>query len=138
MTLVSDGYYDLFKSGLKSTTVGGIISRPGRGEIYTGITSLEGPISSLLLITSVNYRMNEKWAVVGGTTVDLGKTGNVGQSLGVTRIGESFLIRVGATVDSGRNNVAANFMIEPRFFPTRGLGAIAGQVIPPAGLYGLE
>jgi hypothetical protein len=92
----------------------------------------------LLLNTSINYRMNEKWIAVGGTSIDLGKTGNIGQSIGLTRIGESFLIRVGATVDSGRDNISYNFNIEPRFFPTRGLGTVAGQAIPPAGLYGLE
>ncbi len=140
VTLISDGYYDLFQSGLKATTIGSILSRPGRGEIYFGLTSLEGPISSLLLTTSVNYRMNEKWLVVGGTSVDFGKTGNIGQSLGLTRIGESFLLRVGATVDSGRDNVSFNFSVEPRFFQKLGLGlgSVAGQMIPPAGLYGLE
>lgn len=138
VTLISDGYYDLFKSGLKATTLGGVIARPGRGDVYLGVTSLEGPISSLLLTTSFNYRLNEKWVAVGGTSVDLGKTGNIGQSLGLTRIGESFLIRVGGTVDSGRNNVAFNFSLEPRFFQRQGLGVVAGQVIPPAGLYGLE
>ena len=138
VTLISDGYYDLFKSGLRATTIGSILSRPGRGEIYFGLTSLEGPISSLLLTTSVNYRLNEKWLANGGTSVDLGKTGNIGQSLGLTRIGESFLIRVGATVDSGRNNASFNFAIEPRFFQRQGLGAVAGQLIPPAGLYGFE
>jgi len=138
VTLLSDGYYDLFESGLRATTLGSVFSRPGRGDIYFGATSLEGPISSMLLTTSFNYRLNEKWVAVGGTSVDLGKTGNIGQSLGLTRIGESFLIRVGANVDSGRDNVSYNFNIEPRFLPTRGLGAIAGQVIPPAGLFGLE
>ena len=137
VTLISDGYYDLFQSGLKATTLGSILSRPGRGEVYFGVTSLEGPISSLLLTTSFNYRLNEKWAAIGGTSVDLGKTGNIGQSLGVTRIGESFLLRVGANVDSGRDNIAFNFSIEPRFFQ-RQLGVVGGQLIPPAGLYGLE
>ena len=138
VTLISDGYYDLFKSGLKATTLGGVLSRPGRGDVYLGVTSLEGPISSLLLTTSFNYRLNEKWVAVGGTSVDLGKTGNIGQSLGLTRIGESFLIRVGGSVDSGRDNVSINFNLEPRFFQRQGLGVVAGQVIPPAGLYGLE
>ncbi|MEQ1824401.1 MAG: organic solvent tolerance protein OstA [Pirellula sp.] len=138
VTLLSNGYYDLFESGLRATTLGGVISRPGRGDIYLGATSIEGPFSSMLLTTSFNYRMNEKWVAVGGTTVDLGKTGNIGQSLGLTRIGESFLIRVGANVDSGRDNVSYNFNIEPRFLSTRGLGVVAGQLIPPAGLYGLE
>lgn len=138
VTLISDGYYDLFKNGLKATTFGTLLSRPGRGDFYLGLTSLEGPVSSLVLTSSINYRLNEKWAAVGGTSVDLGKTGNIGQSLGLTRIGESFLIRVGGNSNSATNNVSLYFNLEPRFFQRQGLGAIAGQLIPPAGLYGLE
>jgi hypothetical protein len=138
VTILSDGYYDLFESGLKATTLGTMISRPGRGEVYLGVTSLEGPISSRLITSSFNYRMNEKWVANGGTSIDLGKTGTVSQSVGLTRIGESFLIRVGAAGDSGRDNVSFSFSIEPRFLQTMGLGVVAGQVIPPAGLYGLE
>lgn len=138
VTLVSDGYYDLFETGLKATTIGGVISRPGRGEAYLGVTSLEGPISSTLLTTSVNYRMNEKWLATGGASYDFSGVGNIGQTLGITRIGESFLFRVGATIDYGRDNVSFQFALEPRFFQRRGLGVAGGQVIAPAGLYGLE
>ena len=138
VTLLSDGYYDLFQSGLKATTVATLLSRPGRGDVYFGATSLSGPVSSFVLTSTVNYRLNEKWLAMGGASVDLGSTGTVGQSIGLTRIGESFLIRVGASYDSGRNNTSYSFSIEPRFFQTKGLGAVAGQLIPPAGLYGLE
>lgn len=138
VTMISDGYYDLFESGLRATTVGGLVSRPGRGEVYVGVTSLEGPVSSLVLNGSINYRMNEKWLATGGTSFDFGPTGNIGQSLAVTRIGESFLLSVGAFVDVGRENFSLNFNIEPRFFQTRGLGAVGGQLIPIAGQYGLE
>ncbi len=138
VTLVSDGYYDLFASGLKATTIGSILSRPGRGELYVGLTSLEGPISSKVLTSNFNYRMNEKWVANGGVSADFGKTGNVGQSIGITRVGESFLINVAANYDRSRNNTSLSFSLEPRFFPIRGLGVVAGQVIPPAGLYGLE
>lgn len=138
VTLISDGYYDMFKDGLRATTLGSVLSRPGRGDLYFGVTTLEGPISSLLLTTTFNYRLNEKWAAVGGSTIDLGSTGNIGQSLGVTRIGESFLVRLGVVVDNGRDNVSFQFNLEPRFFQSRGLGVVGGQLIPPAGKYGLE
>ena len=82
--------------------------------------------------------MNEKWIISGGSTFDLGEAGNIGQSASLTRIGESFLLQVGLTVDSGRDNASFFFNLEPRFFPIRGLGAVGGQVIPPAGLYGIE
>ena len=138
VTLLSDGYYDLFQSGLKATTVATLLSRPGRGDVYFGATSLSGPVSSFVLTSTVNYRLNEKWLAMGGASLDLGSTGTVGQTIGLTRIGESFLIRVGASYDSGRNNTSYSFSIEPRFFQTKGLSSVAGQLIPPAGLYGLE
>jgi len=138
VTLLSDGYYDMFDEGLHSTSIGGIINRPGRGDAYLGVTSMEGPISALILMGTVNYRMNEKWLIAGGSTIDLRSTGNIGQSLAVTRIGESFLFRLGANIDYGRDNVSFVFALEPRFFQRLGLGAVGGQLIGPAGLSGLE
>lgn len=139
-TLVSDGYYDMFESGLKATTLGGIVSRPGRGDVYLGFTSLEGPISSALLTTSLNYRMNEKWLAMMGMSYDFSKTGNIGQSIAVTRIGESFLLRLGANIDHGRDNVSFQFALEPRFFQRTGLGlgVAGGQTVAAAGMQGLE
>ncbi|MCU0709651.1 MAG: organic solvent tolerance protein OstA [Pirellula sp.] len=136
--IVSDGYYDLFEQGLHATSIGSILSRPGRGELYLGYTTLSGPVSSQILNTTFNYRLNEKWAANGGTAIDFGPTGNTGQSFGITRIGESFLLRLGVAYDQGRDNVSFQFALEPRFFQTAGLGNVGGQVIPPAGLYGLE
>ena len=82
--------------------------------------------------------MNDKWAAYGGTSYDFNASGNRGQTLGITRIGESFLLRLGINYDLSRDNTSIQFALEPRFLPTRGLGVIGGQVIPPAGAYGLE
>jgi hypothetical protein len=138
VTLLSDGYYDLFESGLHATTLGGSLSRPGRGDMYIGFTTLDGPMTSDLLTAAFNYRMNDKWAAYGGTSYDFNASGNRGQTLGITRIGESFLLRLGINYDLSRDNTSIQFALEPRFLPTRGLGVIGGQVIPPAGAYGLE
>lgn len=138
LTLLSDGYFDAFSQGLKSISAGAQLSRPGRGDAYIGILSLEGPISSNVLNGYVNYRMNEKWIFSGGAAFDFGQTGNIGQTLALTRIGESALVRVGLNIDHGRDNVSFNFNIEPRFLPTVALGALGGELIPPAGLFGLE
>ncbi len=138
VTLLSDGYADVFSQGLKAITVGTLFSRPGEGEWYTGFTSLEGPISSFVLHSNINYRLSEKWIVSGGTAVDLGNVGNIGQNIAMTRIGESFLLQVGASVDSGRDNIAFTFNVEPRFLSRRRLGAVGGMLIPPAGIHGLE
>jgi hypothetical protein len=87
---------------------------------------------------TVDYRLNEKWIASAGTLYDFGPTGNVGQSLAITRIGESMLLRLGINVDAGRDNVSFGFAIEPRFWPRPRLGRIGGQLIPPPGVEGLE
>ena len=138
VTLLSDGYADFFDSGLRSVSAGIRSSRPGLGEVYVGLMSLEGPITSQVLRTSYDYRMNEKWIVSANNTYDFGSAGNVGQNIALTRIGESFLLRVGLDVDRGRDNVGVSVLLEPRFFPSRRVGAIGGQLIPAAGLEGLE
>ncbi len=81
VTLLSDGYIDFFDSGLRSINAGFRTSRPGVGDIYMGLLSIDGPVSSTVLNSTLNYRMNEKWITTAGTTYDFGPTGNVGQSL---------------------------------------------------------
>ncbi len=138
VSLLSDGYFDFFDSGLRSVSAGVRTSRPGVGDVYFGLLSLEGPISSTVFRSTTNYRLNEKWIWSYATTYDFGSVGNVGQSLGLTRIGESFLVRLGVNIDSGRDNVGFGFMVEPRFWPSRRLGNLGGQLIPPPGVEGLE
>lgn len=138
LTLLSDGYFDTFSQGLKTISAGAQMSRPGVGDAYLGVLSIEGPISANIVNGYVNYRMNEKWIFNGGAAFDFGDTGSIGQTLGLTRIGESALIRVGVNVDHGRDNVSFGFNIEPRFLPTVRLGQLGGELIPPAGLYGFE
>ena len=138
VTFLSDGYFDFFADGLRSVSAGVLTSRPGVGNVYAGIMSLEGPITSTVLQGAIDYRLNEKWIMSAGTTFDLGAVGNVGQQLAVTRIGESALVQVGIIVDEGRDNVGFQFRIEPRFIPNRKLGRLGGQLIPPPGVEGLE
>jgi hypothetical protein len=138
VTLLSDGYIDFFDDGLRSVSAGIRSSRPGVGDVYVGLLSIEGPVSSTVLRSTMDYRLNEKWIASAGNTYDFGSIGNVGQSLALTRIGESFLVRLGVNVDSGRDNVGFGFSIEPRFFPRPNLGRVGGQLIPPPGVEGLE
>lgn len=137
VTLYSDGYVDFFDDGLRSISAGVKTSRPGVGDLYLGLLSLSGPVSSTVLRSSFDYRMNEKWIASAATTYDFGEVGNVGQSFGLTRIGESFLLRVGMNVDAGRDNVGFAFAVEPRFWPKK-LGRLGGQMVLPPGIEGLE
>ncbi len=92
VTLLSDGYADWFDDGLRSVSAGVRTSRPGVGDVYLGVMSLEGPISATVLRSSYDYRVNEKWILSAASTYDFGNTGNVGQTVSVTRIGESMLL----------------------------------------------
>ncbi len=138
VTLLSDGYFDFFDDGLRSFSAGFRTSRPGLGDAYIGLLSLEGPISSTVLRSSLDYRLNEKWIVSAGSIYDFGNTGNVGQSLGLTRIGESLLVRIGLNIDRGRDNTSVGFLLEPRFWPSQKRGRVGGQLIAPPGVEGLE
>lgn len=138
VALLSDGYFDFFDLGLRSVSAGVRASRPGMGDLYVGLLSLEGPISSTVLRTTLDYRLNEKWIATLGNTYDFGQAGNVGQAVGITRIGESFLLRLAVNVDPGRDNIGFGFAIEPRFLPVSQLGRLGGQFIPPPGSEGLE
>ncbi|QDV61665.1 LPS-assembly protein LptD [Crateriforma conspicua] len=137
VSLLSDGYIDFFDDGLRSISGGIRMSRPGLGDVYAGLINIDGPVTSTALRTSLDYRLNEKWIVRAGSTYDFADVGNVGQTIGLTRIGESFLTGFEVTVDAGRENVGFNFFVLPRFFPT-GRGRVGGQLIPPPGVEGLE
>lgn len=138
VTLLSDGYFDTFGGGLRTASVGGLITRPEIGDVYVGFRTIEGPISSSVLTATVSYRMSQKWIATAGSSYDFGNTGNIGQTVAFTRIGESFLVRIGFNLDVSRGNAGIQFSIEPRFLPNNRLGMIGGVRIPPAGARGIE
>jgi lipopolysaccharide export system protein LptA len=138
LTLLSDGFYDSFDQGLRQVTVGAFMSRPEHGSFYIGYRSTEGPITSEILTGSASYRMSEKWIATVGATYDFHSSGVFGQQLALTRVGESFLIKLGFNYDASRNNFGATIGIEPRFLPSSRLGRVGGVAVPPAGALGLE
>ncbi len=137
-SILSDGFADTYTDGLRSVSLGGVLSRPDRGRLYVGFRAIDGPITSNVINASLTYRMSEKWMANLGSSVDLADTGNIGQSVSIVRIGESMLLKVGFYVDSGRDNVGIDFSIEPRFLPSSRLDRVAGVKIPPVGAEGLE
>ena len=138
VTILSDGYADLFPDGLRMISLGSALSRPQRGQVYGGITSMEGPLSSTLLVGAVSYRLSHKWIMDLAGTYDLGPTGNIGERLAITHIGESMLVRLTFNADLGRDNVGAAISVEPRFLPRGRLGRVGGVHIPPVGMMGIE
>lgn len=140
LTLVSDAMFDFFDQGQKIISVGGFLNRPPRGSLYLGFRIIEGPtrLDSQVLSLSYSYWMSPKWVSSFGTSIDFGGQGNIGESLTIMRIGESFLVSAGFSVDPIRQSWGANFMIQPRFLSKTPLSNVNGAQIQPAGAYGLE
>ncbi|HTN77186.1 MAG TPA: organic solvent tolerance protein OstA, partial [Pirellulaceae bacterium] len=136
LTLLSDGYADFFPDGLQTVSVGAVSSRPGIGSLYVGYRQIEGAFQGQIVNAFLTYRMSEKWMLGAGSSFDLGNAGNIGQTVNVTRIGESFLIRVGLNYDESRDNVNFQFDIQPRFLTSGLMGR--GVQFPPVGAMGLE
>ena len=137
-TVVSDGFADFFGDGLRTVSGGVILNRPTKGNAYIGVRSITGPIESNALLASYSYRMSEKWISSAGAAFDFTDNGNIGQSLSITRIGESLLVTTGVNVDSSKDNVGFIFAIEPRFLPKLNLTSRTGIEVPPAGAFGVE
>ncbi len=137
-SILSDGYADTFGDGLRTASIGLLINRPTRGNFYIGFRTAEGIFVADVLSTTVNYRMTEKWIGSASSSVDFGPTGNIGQSFSATRVGESLLASLGASVDASKGSVGVHFLIEPRFLPKLQTTSKTGIEIAPAGAYGLE
>lgn len=136
--ILSDGHFDMFEDGLRTASIGATTNRPELGSLYVGLRSIEGPISSNILTSSVSYRMSHKWVATAGTAIDFGETGNIGQSLDVTRVGESFLMKLGVRADASRGNFGLVLGFEPRFMPRDRMDQLDGVYIPPPGVNGVE
>jgi hypothetical protein len=136
--IVSDGFADFFSQGLKTVSLGGEIHRPGNGDVYLGVRSIEGPISSNVLSARMTYRMSDKWGIQALSSYDFGSTGNIGQRVAAVYIGESFLFRFGVNYDVSRDNVGFLFGLEPRFLVRPQLFRPGGLALPPPSAEFLE
>jgi hypothetical protein len=138
LTVLSDGFIDVFGDGLRTFAVGGELSRPEQGDVFVQFRTVDGPITSNVLGASVSYRTTEKWILTAGASMNFSSNGNTSVNIGLIRIGESMLVRVGAYADQSRDNLGVQLAVEPRFLPTSRLGRVGGVQIPPAGARGLE
>ena len=137
-SILSDGYADTFGDGLKTASIGVLLNRPARGNAYLGFRTAGGTFVADVLNLTVNYRMTEKWIGSASSSIDFGPTGNIGQSVNFTRIGESLIATLGASVDESKGSVGIHFLLEPRFLPNLHTTSKTGIEIPPAGAYGLD
>lgn len=138
VSIVSDGFADVFADGLKTISAGMRFNRPARGNLYLGYRTIRGPFSADLITATINYRLGPKWVTSASTVFDFSEAGNIGQSFAITRVGESLNTTIGVNVDESKDNVGFNFLIEPRFLSNIGLTRRTGINLPPAGVEYLE
>jgi hypothetical protein len=137
-SILSDGAADTFGDGLRTVSIGVLLNRPARGNAYFGFRTIAGIFEAHIVNATVNYRMSEKWIGSASASIDFGDSGNIGQSVAFSRIGESLVTTFGINVDESKDNVGVSFLIEPRFLPTLSVTRSTGIEIPPVGAYGLE
>ena len=114
------------------------MNRPTRGNFYLGARTIDGPIESNVLLSTYNYRISPKWITSIGAAVDFSNSGNIGQTIAITRIGEASFFTMGVAFDESKDNVGVNIMFEPRFLPDPRLTSRTGIVVPPTGIFGVD
>ena len=138
VSLVSDGHMDFFSQGLQTASFGMFAGRPAVGNVYIGFRTIDGPITSNVLSSSLLYRLSDKWGIRGLSQIDFGDTGTIGQGLGFIYIGESFLWQLGFNYDASRDNFGFRIGFEPRFTKSPRLFNPGGVPVGPAGSRWLE
>lgn len=113
--VLSSGLYDVWGTGQKITRIGVQRRRPSLSSCYVGVDRLTGPIDSTYLNVGITYRTSEKWAIGFSNSFDLSEGYNIGQKLSISRIGESFVVTLGASRNESKNDWGINLSIEPVF-----------------------
>ena len=136
LTVYSSGMFDFFSDGLCMVDVGMVLGRPGKGSFFTSLHYLTGSVENVVMRIGFNYRMSEKWAAAFMSSFDISGKGNIGESVSLTRIGESFLFTAGVNYDDPSDNFSLHFTLEPRF-GKKGRVARSLDIVPP-GVYGVD
>jgi hypothetical protein len=137
-TILSDGAADFFGDALQTVSVGALINRPARGNVFVGFRTTNGPFEAHVLTTTLNYRMSPKWIGSASTAIDFGNGGNIGQSFAFGRLGESLNVTFGAHVDESKDNIGVSAHVEPRFLPNNSITRRTRIEVPPVGMNYLE
>ncbi|MCA9000028.1 MAG: hypothetical protein KDA80_23730, partial [Planctomycetaceae bacterium] len=116
-SLLANGIFDVFDDGQTVWNVGVLSQRSARGSVYLGYREVQaGPIDSQLITGSFSYVMSPNlYVATFGSSFDIAEGMDRGQSLTLTRIGESFLFHFGLGYDRSRDNVGVGISIEPKF-----------------------
>jgi hypothetical protein len=137
-TVLSDGEADFFGQGLRTASIGLQLTRPKTGNAYLGFRAIDGVVTADVVTAAVNYRLDPKWIASATTSVDLGPSHHLNETISFSRIGESLITTIGGYANSSKGVVGVNFLLEPRFLPKTQTATRTGIEIPPVGANGLE
>ena len=114
-SIVANTLFDTFNVNQQLWNVGILSQRSQRGSVYLGLRQVKGgAVDSQIVTASYSYLMSPKWVSSFSTAYDLDEGRNRGQSLTISRIGGDFIIHLGVSYDSSKNNAGIGFSIEPR------------------------
>ena len=116
-SLLANGVFDFFDGGQSVWNVGVLSQRSRRGSMYLGFRSVQaGPIDSQFVTGSFSYVMSpDLYVATFGSSYDIAEGMDRGQSMTITRIGESWLLHLGLGYDRSKDNVGIALMLEPKF-----------------------
>ncbi|QGJ69827.1 Organic solvent tolerance protein OstA [Planctomycetales bacterium 10988] len=127
LTLFSDGAFDFFDTGQEVVSVGMNLDRIGDGNLLLEFSSLGGPFNREILTGAYSYRMTEKWASSYSLQIDFGNDGLVTHTVGLVRIGESFIVSLGYNFNNSKDTSGVTLLVEPRFSKRSNLSSL----VPP-------
>lgn len=134
-SILANAYYDLFDDAQQLWNFGILSQRSRRGSLYLGLRQVKGAgLDSQIATASYTYQMSEKWYSMFGNSYDIAEGRNIGQSLTITRAGESFLFHIGANYDQSKGNAGIGIAVEPRFLGAKNsstrLSGLLGDQVP--------
>ena len=116
-SLLANGVWDFFDGGQSVWNVGMLSQRSRRGSMYLGYREVSaGPINSQLVTGSYSYVLSPQlYVATFGASYDVAEGIDRGESLTLTRIGESWLLHLGFGYDRSKDNVGVALLFEPKF-----------------------
>jgi hypothetical protein len=123
-TFMSSGWLDPGQDRARSFSAGLYLDRDDRTNFYLGYRSIE-PLQVDAVIVSTTYVFSPKWRATLATTYDFGNTGNLGNTLVLSRIGSDLQLNIGFTYLPLQNNFAFTLELFPSL-AARGGGLMGG------------
>jgi hypothetical protein len=113
--IFSSGWYDPHDGGPRVFTIGSLLNRTDRTQLFLGYRQID-PLQSKAVTAAVNYIFSPKYSLTFSTTYDFGVNTQI-NSLALTRNGSDLQLSLGFTYNSILNTFGVTFIIVPNLVP---------------------